>query len=63
MTEDSERTKCPYCGDEFDSEQERGVHIAEEHTDTERTIPKKTKNRNKEPDQLTDRWTTGKATG
>jgi len=61
MTE-SERTECPYCGEDFDSEQERGVHISEEHTEPDE-IPKKTKNRNKEPDQLTDRWTTGKATG
>jgi len=61
MTE-SERTNCPYCDEDFDSKHDRGVHIAEEHTEPDQ-IPKKTKNRNKEPDQLTDQWKERKATG
>jgi len=60
---ESERTNCPYCSKDFDSEQKRGVHIAEEHTDSDRRIPKKTKNRNKQPEQLTDKWRQRNPTG
>jgi hypothetical protein len=28
---DEKELECPYCGDEFDSENERGVHISENH--------------------------------
>lgn len=30
--------KCQYCGEKFDSEQKRGVHVSEQHIDTEDTI-------------------------
>lgn len=30
--------ECPYCGKEFDDVNERGTHIAEQHTDSSSSI-------------------------
>lgn len=30
----SEKHECQYCGEEFDSELDRGIHISEEHVES-----------------------------
>lgn len=34
----NEDLRCPYCGDLFDDEDEKGEHIAEEHVDSSKKI-------------------------
>lgn len=37
----SNQHECPYCGEEFEEELEKGIHISEEHTDDSESIPSK----------------------
>jgi len=37
----SKKVECPYCGEEFEEELDKGIHISEEHTDNRENIPSK----------------------
>jgi len=38
MTNDN---KCPYCQEQFKTENEKGVHISKNHVDQDKNIPQK----------------------
>lgn len=49
--------KCVYCGKELEDEQEKSVHIAEEHTETDEKIT--TKGKSKGRNIVEDEWDAG----
>lgn len=51
-----EHTDCPWCGEEFEDENERGVHISKNHVNPE-PIPQPDRKRNTN-DNLMDEWDT-----
>jgi len=53
------RIRCLYCGKEFDSEQEKGEHVAEEHTEKDRSIPRHKRNRHKKTN-IVEEWSRDK---
>lgn len=53
--DDSDDFKCPYCGEDFDSENEKGSHISKNHVDTEKKIPKPESSMDKKT-SLTEEW-------
>jgi len=51
---EEEPAECPYCGESFDSEHEKGVHLSEQHVSND-SIPRKKRNAEKKND-ITKGW-------
>lgn len=60
---DIDRTTCPYCEKEFENENKKGVHMAEEHVDSESNITKSKGQHNPNTNIMKDKWKTGKNHG
>lgn len=50
----SSQHECPYCGEEFDEELDKGIHISEEHTNTGDSISRS--KRSDTDKNLLDEW-------
>jgi len=48
--------ECAYCGKEFDSEHERGVHQAQQHVDPDENYETKKKRQHNPYKNLVDEW-------
>jgi hypothetical protein len=59
MNEQS-NTECAYCGEDFDNEHSRGVHISEEHVETDSKITKSKRQHDTRRNIIEDKWKTGK---
>jgi len=57
--------ECAYCGKEFDDDLEKGIHIADEHIDTDQSIEQKSYAEDKRTDLIKeyDKNNKGKAQG
>lgn len=58
-TDDLERepiTECAYCGEDFDTELERGVHQADEHVDPDERYETKKKRQHNPYTNIVDQW-------
>lgn len=52
---DKDKPSCPYCGEEFNDEDERSIHIADNHVDTDSEIVKPSRKRHRD-NNLLDRY-------
>lgn len=50
-----EKNRCPYCGEMFENEVEKGNHISEEHVDPETHLPRNS-NTNFKKKSIVDDW-------
>lgn len=56
-----EITECAYCGKNFDSELERGIHQADKHVDPDERFETKKKRQHNPYTNLIDEWKKDKA--
>lgn len=50
--------ECPYCEQRFEDETEKGIHISQEHVDTDSSITKSKGQRETDTNIVKEKWST-----
>jgi len=58
-SDEQEDFECPYCGEEFGSENYKGTHVSKEHIDTDEDIPRVPRSSSKKNNIAEDKWDSG----
>jgi hypothetical protein len=54
----SDDSVCPYCEEEFEDDFKKGVHISQEHVDTDSDITKSKADHNPDTNIIEEKWST-----